>query len=88
MSLGKVIDKVDYSAYGGRLAVLWAAILRRMAGNRLSVTGVGAFRVGRDCRACRDFGQQGQRNTKEGMGFNHEIHEHTKVFSWPEAVVL
>ena len=33
MSLSKVIDKVDYSAYGGRLAGVRAGIPRRMAGN-------------------------------------------------------
>ncbi len=42
MSLSKVIYKVDYSVYDGGLAGVRAAIPRRMAGNRLGVTGVGA----------------------------------------------
>jgi hypothetical protein len=42
MSLSKVIYKVDYSAYGGQLAGVRAAIPRRMVGNRLSVTATGA----------------------------------------------
>ena len=39
MSLRKVIYEVDYLAYGGLLAGVWAAIPRRMAGNRLASDG-------------------------------------------------
>ena len=42
MSLRKVIYEVDYSAYGGGLAGVGAAIPRRMAGNHLSATATGA----------------------------------------------
>ncbi len=45
MSLRKVIYEVDYSAYGGGLAGVGAAIPRRMAGNHLPVAGEGEASV-------------------------------------------
>ncbi len=49
MSLSKVIYEVDYSAYGGGLAGVRAAIPRRMAGNCLPVTEACAGGGGRGC---------------------------------------